>query len=506
MNKEPQFFSKGLFERPFMDSRIKTAEMTMKEKLLGYLVGPFGMAALVAVINMLTELYYTEVFYIDQIFGVGTYLVMSWITRVTGIISGFVVAYIIEHSRSSQGRMRPLILIGSLLSAISGYFLFYIPQMANGLRLAWVYIFNILYNGIGVTLFNLKSSLLTLSTRNQKDRNQITLFSNISSFLLVGTAVTLVVGSIMYYTMLHGFPWQNWTLLVGLIAAASLPLSFVHYYYTKERVTMESLSSEETAEIMGELSENRLDLSSGNKRSIMKQLSGLLHSRYYLLALGISLVITIYYSISGYNLNTNFCTVILGATAENNYNLIYTIASGIPLGIGILIMYPLSKKYTIRKTSIAFSLLSILGCVMGFFAKSNFIGAVIAFFIYNVGTLPMVYIISALTNAANDEIEYKYDFRPEGTIAAAIILCVSGFLSGAFNGVYETGLSSAGYDSLLGTAQPQAVYNWLYFVRYAVPLIQHALMILLLIFMDLEKKLPDWQKEIKKRHGADDAE
>ena len=37
-----QFLKNSIFEKPFMNSRIKTEEMTMKEKILGYLVGPFG--------------------------------------------------------------------------------------------------------------------------------------------------------------------------------------------------------------------------------------------------------------------------------------------------------------------------------------------------------------------------------------------------------------------------------------------------------------------------------
>ena len=69
----------------------------------------------------------------------------------------------------------------------------------------------------------------------------------------------------------------------------------------------------------------------------------------------VGMIQTISSNISGYNLNTNFCTVILGATIENNYNLIYTIASGVPLGLGILFIYPLCKKYTIRKVTMAFS-------------------------------------------------------------------------------------------------------------------------------------------------------
>ena len=103
-----QFMKNSIFEKPFMNSKVNTPEMTVKEKILGYLIGPFGMLALQAVINQLAELYYTEIFYIDQIFGVGTYLVMSWVTKIVSMLAGLLVAYIVEHSNSSQGKIRPL--------------------------------------------------------------------------------------------------------------------------------------------------------------------------------------------------------------------------------------------------------------------------------------------------------------------------------------------------------------------------------------------------------------
>jgi len=40
--------------------------------------------------------------------------VMSWVTRIVAVLSGFVVAYIVENSVSSQGRIRPILLIGAL--------------------------------------------------------------------------------------------------------------------------------------------------------------------------------------------------------------------------------------------------------------------------------------------------------------------------------------------------------------------------------------------------------
>ncbi|HQB33057.1 MAG TPA: MFS transporter, partial [Erysipelotrichaceae bacterium] len=200
-------------------------------------------------------------------------------------------------------------------------------------------------------------------------------------------------------------------------------------------------------------------------------------------------------NLQGYNLNTNFCTVILGADAQNNYNLFYTIASGLPMGLGILVVYPLSKRFTVRKTTMAFTLISVIGCIMGLFVKDNFIGAVIAFFINNVGTLASVYVLDSLLLSANDEIEYKFHFRPEGTVALAVTTAIATVISGAFAGVYETGLSFFGYQAHLGVNQPQGVINWLYFVRYIVPIIHYIIVFVILYFMDLEEKLPQMQKE-----------
>ena len=331
-----QFLKNSIFEKPFMNSRIKTEEMTMKEKILGYLVGPFGMLSLQAVINQLAELYYTEIFYIDQIFGVGTYLVMSWVTKIVSILAGLLVAYVVERSTSSQGKIRPFVLIGQLLCAFSGFFMFAIPEIGQVGKLIWVYIFNILYNGFGITMFLLRKNMITLATRNQNDRNQINLFDRVSNFMLVGVAVTMVVGSILYYTMLHGYPKENWLLIIGVIALISIPLSLINYFYTKERVTLEA------EDIEGAIynKEHGTD---------WKKFLDLFKCRYWNMAFIITTLNLILANLQGYNLNTNFCTVILGANAQNNYNLIFTVASGLPMGIGILIIYPLSKKFTVVK-------------------------------------------------------------------------------------------------------------------------------------------------------------
>lgn len=274
MKKNRMFFRTGLFELPTMNSRITTASMSVKEKTLGYLLGPFGMLAFVSITNQLMELYYTEIFYIDQIFGVGTYLVMSWIIRVVGMVSGLLIAYVVERSVSVQGKFRPLILIGSLTAAVSGFLMFWMPEgMPDVWKLAWVCLFNMLYNCVGLSLFYLRSNLFVLATRNQNDRNQINMLNNIAGYLLVGTAVTLVVGSVLYYTMLHGHPARNWYVLIGLAAIVSIPLSIIQYFYTLERITCEKSKEERIAELS--------DAGQGKERqNVWQQIKALFHSKY----------------------------------------------------------------------------------------------------------------------------------------------------------------------------------------------------------------------------------
>ena len=108
------------------------------EKLLGYLIGPFGIMALMAVVNQLAELYYTEVFYVDRIFGVGTYLVMMWTTRILAAVGGVVAAFVVEHTVCRQGKFRPLLLIGALITAVSAFCMFWIPDFPDEVRLIMI--------------------------------------------------------------------------------------------------------------------------------------------------------------------------------------------------------------------------------------------------------------------------------------------------------------------------------------------------------------------------------
>src|SRR4051812_30062637 len=110
-----EFLKRGLFEQPFMNSRVKTSAMSMKEKILGYLIGPLGLAFFACSRDFLQELYFTQVFVVDKIYGIGTYEMLMVVTRAGGFVLGLILSWMISKTVSSQGRMRPYILMGGLI-------------------------------------------------------------------------------------------------------------------------------------------------------------------------------------------------------------------------------------------------------------------------------------------------------------------------------------------------------------------------------------------------------
>ena len=60
MSKPTTLLSKGLFEKPFMDSKVKTRSVSRMEWVLGHLVGPLGLIFVVNTIAALVEKFFTQ--------------------------------------------------------------------------------------------------------------------------------------------------------------------------------------------------------------------------------------------------------------------------------------------------------------------------------------------------------------------------------------------------------------------------------------------------------------
>lgn len=490
MAKNYQFLKTGLFAKPFMQSRITTHSMTFKEKALGYFVGPAGIIIFNSVINTLRELYYTSVVPVDKLFGTGTYLAITTIASLVGIFFGLGVSWVIERTFSPAGRIRPYILIASVILLIGGGMIFACPfARGSAAQLVWIYAANILYSGIGFTIYNFRYQRISLATRNLKDRASTTTVYYAADNIISGVLVGMVVSSVIYYRFLAsdvtGAAWRK--LVFGAMVLA-VPLMLVEYFYTRERVT------EETDDI-------RVTRDGAVEHLPLRtQIKAMLTDKYYVLTLIMTIVLTLTGSLQGSNIRTNYCQWVLGATAENNLQVLYMAIAMAPMGFGILLIFPLVKKLGGRKVVLIGSVLCVAAGTACMIKPASIPVAFAGSFVFSIGTLTMTYVGPVFAQQANDIIEYRYGFRPEGCLAANLIAVVYGALLTPVGGLYETVLVALGYDAYSEVGQNSAVTAWIVFVWFGIVVIKGLVYIFCLVPFDAEKIINSVQSELKQRH------
>ena len=110
-------------DSPLLASRIKSDEVKAKEKWLGYLVGPSGALLLNAVLATYLNVYYTDVLKLTTIWGGAFLTVFPIISKIIDAITNVIMGYIIDHTRTAQGKARPWLLLSAPLLLISGILL-----------------------------------------------------------------------------------------------------------------------------------------------------------------------------------------------------------------------------------------------------------------------------------------------------------------------------------------------------------------------------------------------
>ena len=481
--KNIKILSRGLFEKSFMDSRIKTRSVTNKEAVLGHLVGPLGMIMAVNTMYALVELFFTEQVPLDSIYGTGTYLSMTMTSRVLGTVLGLIMGWVFQHTASKQGRFRPWGLIGGLLVALAGIPLFLVWGPFDQTYLIVIFTCYIIQNVFGLTLYNsFANNIVALTTRSTPARTKIQFYRKLSLTLISGILIGLVLTSVVYYQILiHNR--DSWAWLMIVLCVISIPLIFVEYFYTRERVM------EDAAERTG---------SRDTEVPLMEQIKALLTNKYYILMLIGTTIAGIAGTMKGGNVTTNFCRWVLGADGENNIQMIYTILTGVPMGLGAIIAYPLAKRFGVRKVSFIGYFLVAIGSLLGLIFGGNVIMAYVAGFIRQVGYIADGYVFPALLAGVGDMVEYKSGFRPEGLLSASIIGLVLGIIHLPLGGMYETILLALGFDATL-PVQAAGVQNWVTVCFFGFDLVMAAVWVIVLCFFDVEEKLPAVSAELEQR-------
>lgn len=474
----------GLLSGPLFNSRVRSKNVTSQERWLGYLIGPCGALLLNAVLATYLNVYYTDVLNLTHVWN-GLFLTaFPVVSKIIDAITNIIMGYIIDRTRTRQGKARPWILVSAPLLCVTGILLFTVPSGNEILQICWVMISYNLFYSIAYTIYNMSHNLMVpLSTRNVTQRGGLSVFNQISAIMMSGIIVALVFP--MAIMPLLGVDASKWITVMSILSILALPLTLMEYYFTKERVT------EETAGVQGEKVPFRI------------QLKIVLSDKYILIILSYFLIYTVGSSLKNLSL-VYYCNYVLGTYNDGITQTLVSVIGGIPMGIGIFAVWPLAKRFGKRNVTMVGFLLYALGSAICWMVPNSMPVVLTGQFIKNIGGLPSAYVFMALFADTLDHVEWKSGIRCDGlamSIYNTIAVAVIGLVTGLFNWM----LAGAGYvaptidaaGNTIAAAQSAGVQDVIVFSFVGLETITGIILAVLLIFLNVEKTVERKQAEIR---------
>lgn len=473
-------------DSPFFRSRVKSDEVKASEKWFGYLIGPSGALLLNAVLGTYLNVYYTDVLKLTTVWGGAFLTVFPIISKIIDAITNVIMGYIIDHTKTSQGKARPWILLSAPLIFITGILLFTVPHGNETVQAIWVMLSYNLFYSFAFTIYNMSHNLMVpLSTRNTEKRGVLSVFNQISSIMMGGILVALVFPMVVMPQL--GVDKSKWIITMSVLSCLALPLTLLEYYFTKERVTNESMA-EDTAE----------------KLPYKKLVKAIFSDKYMVLMLLYFLIYTVGSQLKNMGL-VYFCNYVLGTYNDGKTQTLISVIGGIPMGIGIFAVWPLAKKFGKRNLTMAGFVLYAIGSGICWLCPTNMVVVIIGQFIKNIGGLPCSYVFMALFADVLDHLEWKNNFRCDG-IAMSIYNIIAVTSVGVVTGLFNLLLSKSGYvapslinGETVAAVQSAATKNAITFSFVGLETITAVILIVILAFVNVEKHIDKEQEEIKAR-------
>lgn len=479
-----------LFSSRALDSRIRSANTTNSEKWLGYFLGPVGAATLNFTVISYLNVFYTDVLDLTNAFPwVAAFLALfPIISKIIDAITNLVMGQMIEKTHTRQGKARPWLLVSAPLMTVAMILLFMIPKQHSIWQIVLVALTYNIFFSFAYTIYNMSHTLMVpLSTSNVKQRDGLSLFSNIGGNMLPGTVVALIFPAVIMPML--GADYDKWVLVMSILAVLALPFTLLEYYFTKERVTEAAHSAGEVKNV-----------------SFREQLQACFSSKYWIMMVVYMLMFQIMQNIMTISL-PYFCNWVLGTYNDGKTQALLSVVGKAPLGFGVFILWPLVKKFGKRKVMIVGFLLAAAAEGICLTNPTSMPIMLVGSLIYALGFLPS-YVYTALMADTLDYIEYDKGLRADG-LTASVFTIVMTISVGIGQGIFNMGLTQSGYAAPVQGAdgvwnvQNASTQGFISFAYIAIPLICLAVMAIIMIFLNVENMLPEIHEKLTARRKAE---
>ena len=476
----------SFFDRALTRTRIRSANVKPVESLLGYLVGPFCAMLANGIFTTYLTRYFRNVLFAEELASgsalagtVESFLtVFPILSAILIVIGNLVAGQLVERTRTKAGKARPWILLSAVLLAISSVLIFIQPSDDPTFKMIWLVIAYNLYYAVAFPLYNTANSTLTpLSTRNSNQRSVLASFVNMALLGAVGAGSMVfpfLLGILIKPEMSLGTQRTFWMILFIIVAVITFLGTVMQYYFTRERVTEESMGQEQ-AEAKPRI-------------GVGRQAKAAVGDRYF----WIIIVFYFLYQFSGGIKNTslNFYAEILATQSfpTDSVTGVLGIIGAVPMAVAVFFVAPLCNKFGKRPVCVIGMIVGVAGGVIAGVGYDNMVVASVGIALKCLGSAPAGYMILAMIADSLDHIEAKCGFRCDG-----LVMSVYSSIMIASTPVAQ-GITSA----LVGTGTTGTViaYIWIETVCYGLGAI-------ILLFFNVEKYLKSDRETVLARQKAE---
>ncbi|MBQ1531121.1 MAG: MFS transporter [Solobacterium sp.] len=512
--KEKKGLLANRFTSSFWDSKIKSANVTGKEKWLGYVVGPFGVMLLQSIVNSYFNQFLTDTLGFTVSRGMwiaGFMVVFPVLSKLLDAITNVLMAKILDKTAYRQGKLRPWFILSLPITVISILMMFAIPDMDAKAQAIWVVISYNMFYSVGYTMWYMAYELsAALSTRNVKQRSGNSMMGQITKN--IGTGMISIIFPTLLSAIAKGFTGgnmkQGYLLTLSFMCVIAVPLTFIQYFYTRERITEERRMTD-----VGE------DEGKVEEATFLQQLKACVKDKYWLMFILLIFIYQVLNALKGVS-QVYYAGWVVKGNAYGEYAAIqrnFTMISMAPMGPMLFIVVPLIKKFGRHLMIIIGSVIAAIGAIVAFFGAGNTIPVYVGTGLGGVGAMFYVYTMMSFTGDAIDHVEYSQRVRVEG-VTAALVGFMHSLANGIGQGLFNLGLLATKYvtPEAIGTFekngkiiekfadQPAAATTWINFsYQGAIALTAILFFVLFMFFFDIDKKMPHVQEELTERKKAE---
>lgn len=476
----------SFFDRALTRTRIRSANVKPVESLLGYLVGPFCAMLANGIFTTYLTRYFRNVLFAEELASgsalagtVESFLtVFPILSAILIVIGNLVAGQLVERTRTKAGKARPWILLSAVLLAVSSVLIFIQPSDDPTFKMIWLVIAYNLYYAVAFPLYNTANSTLTpLSTRNSNQRSVLASFVNMALLGAVGAGSMVfpfLLSILIKPEMSLGTQRTFWMILFIIVAVITFLGTVMQYYFTRERVTEESMGQEQ-AEAKPRI-------------GVGRQAKAAVGDRYF----WIIIVFYFLYQFSGGIKNTslNFYAEILATQSfpTDSVTGVLGIIGAVPMAVAVFFVAPLCNKFGKRPMCVIGMIVGVAGGVIAGVGYDNMVVASVGIALKCLGSAPAGYMILAMIADSLDHIEAKCGFRCDG-----LVMSVYSSIMIASTPVAQ-GITSA----LVGTGTTGTViaYIWIETVCYGLGAI-------ILLFFNVEKYLKSDRETVLARQKTE---